>query len=307
MTKTINIALTHNDAYTEHSVVLMTSVILNKKDDEEIIFHIIDGGLSAQSREKLLAVRDCSVNFVPFDNKMFEGYKKSDYYPVQILYTMVLPDILPDVEHLIYLDCDMVVHSSLSELTELDLTGMYLAAVEDANGVKYAKRYGLGEEKFFNTGLMIINCPLWRKDGISAKAAKQAIENTGTSRGYDQTVLNILAKGKVKFLNLKWNLQYCPINVWAYYDDVEQYKAAIKNPNIIHYVGDYKPWVQGLGCFNPKREDYFKYHSETSFAKKDLKGWLKKDKALCYKGLLAFIKRYPFFFLKKRFWRNFFK
>ncbi|MBE7706505.1 MAG: glycosyltransferase family 8 protein [Cyanobacteria bacterium SIG30] len=306
----IHIAITHNDAYTEHSVTCITSILENSKED--IVFHIIDGALNDFSKERITEVvkkYNSEVEFNKIDNSMFDGYKKSDYYPVQILWTMVLPDIedLQNLERLIYLDCDMVIHSSLKELWEMPFDDNYILAVEDANGKKYSRRFLDGKSKFFNTGLMVINCKKWREDKISEKAVEQAIKNTGTPLGYDQTVLNQLLINHIKFLNLKWNLQYCPLNVWATYDDNIEYKLAIKEPNIIHYVGDYKPWAQGLGCYNPKQKDYFKYHEMTYYKKDNLENWLKKDKMQFYKGIIAFIKRYPLFFLKKMFWKNLFR
>lgn len=301
----IHVALTFDDNYMEHSIVLMTSILANKRDDETIFFHIVDGGLNDFSKRIIRNMKNCSIEFHSVDKKIFEKYKKTDYYPVSMLYTMILPALI-SVDKLIYLDSDMVVNSSLRELWDTDLKDNYVAAAEDCNGKKYAKRFSLkAESRFFNTGTMLINCKKWLADDIPHRAAKISMDNTGTTFGFDQTVLNQLFEGKVEFLDLKWNLQYCPINVWPTYDDVEQYKNAIKSPNIVHYVGDYKPWKQGLGCFNPKQNDYLKYHQLTYYAYPDLQKWKKDDKAAAYKGVLALVKRYPLFFLKKQFWKNF--
>lgn len=302
--ETIHIAMTFDDNYAEHSVVLMTSILVNKNYNEQIHFHIVDGGLSDEKKKKLAGFQNCIVEFHSVDPKTFEKYVKKDYYPVSMLYTMILPDII-SVERLIYLDSDMVVNSSLGELWHTDFEDNYIAAVEDANGKKYAKRFKLEDgSKFFNTGTMLINCAKWRKDNIPKHAVEMSMKKTGTIWGYDQTVLNQLFEGKVKFTDLKWNLQYCPLNVWATYDNREDYKKAIAKPSIIHYVGDFKPWKQGLGCFNPKQEDYLKYHKMTSYAFADYKKWQMTDKLTSYKGLIAFVKRYPLFFLRKQFWIN---
>src|SRR5574344_1667810 len=308
MNDKIHVAITHNDFYTEHCVVCMTSIMENLLQDE-VVFHIIDGGLSEFSKNKILEVtqnyKNCEVQFNKVNNDLFKGFKQSDYYTVQILWTLVLPEIegLNNLDKLIYLDCDLISHASLKELWDLDLEDNFIASVEDANGKKYSKRFLDGNEKFFNTGLMVLNCKKWRSENISQKAVKIAIENTGTALGYDQTVLNKLFVGKVKYLNLKWDLQYSPLNVWPSYENLDEYYQAVKNPCIIHYVGDYKPWVKGLGCFNPKQKDYFKYHKLTSYKKQNYFKWFFEDKITCYKGLWAFIKRYPLFFFKSNFWK----
>lgn len=301
--ETIHVALTFDDNYTEHSIVLMTS-ILHNKGDENINFHIIDGGINDENKVRLKWLKNCKVEFYQIDKNIFKNYQKTDYYPVSMLYTMVLAGVIP-VGKLIYLDSDMVVNFSLKELWDTDLGENYIAAVEDANGKKYAKRYGLKpDSKFFNTGTMLLNCKKWREDDIANRAIKIWSENIGTKFGLDQTILNQLFENKVKFIDLKWNLQYCPINVWSTYDDKIEYKNAIKSPSIIHYVGDYKPWKQGLGCFNPKQDDYLKYHKMTAYALEDYTKWKLQDKFSFHKGLFALVKRYPLFMFKKEFWMN---
>lgn len=301
----IHIAITHNDNYTEYCVTTMTSIIANK-GDEEIVFHIIDGGLSEFSKSKIIEVPNCEVIFDKIDMDMFKEYKKADYYPVQILFTMILPSVV-NVDKLLYLDCDLVVNSSLKELWNMDIEDNYIIGVEDANGVKYAKKFGLKKEsRFFNTGMMLINCKKWRDDFIPARAVQIAIDNTGTPYGYDQTVLNQLFEGKVKYVDLKWNLQYCPINVYPTYQSKKEYKNAIKAANIVHFVGDYKPWKMGYSCFSPKQKDFFKYHKMTSYKFKNYTLWALKDRLLSYRGVLAYIKRYPLFLFRKNFWGSIF-
>ncbi len=303
--ETIHAAITHNDNYTEYCVTTMTSIVANKTD-ENIVFHIIDGGLSEASKQKILKVPDCEVVFDKVNTDMFKQYKQADYYPVTILFTMILPDIV-NVDKLLYLDCDLVVNSSLKELWQMDIEDNYLIAVEDANGVKYAKKFGLKKgSKFFNTGMMLINCKKWRENNIPQRAIEIALEKTGSAWGYDQTVLNQLFEGNVKYVDLKWNLQYCPINVYPTYDSKDEYRNAIKSANIVHFVGDYKPWKQGFSCFSPKNKDFFKYHAMTSYRWKNYKSWLFWDKVLSYRGILAYIKRYPLFLFRKNFWCSIF-
>ena len=84
----IHIAITHNDNYTEYCVTTMTSIVANK-GDENITFHIIDGGLSDFSKQKILEVPNCEVIFDKVNVEMFKQYKQADYYPVTILFTMI--------------------------------------------------------------------------------------------------------------------------------------------------------------------------------------------------------------------------
>lgn len=297
----INVAITFDNNYIQHAIVLITSILENKTD-ENIHFHVLSENLSSKNKSILLDFKNCIIHFYKLDNKIFKNYKESNKYPVSILWKMILPEII-DVERLIYIDCDAVVTSSLRELWATKLDENYIAAVEDANGEKYVKKFKLNSKtKFFNSGMMLINCNKWKKDKIFSKALKISMKRSGTRWGYDQTILNQLFEGNVKFLDLKWNLQYCPINIWPTYKNLEEYNLAIQNPSIIHYVGDFKPWKKGLGIFNPKQNVYLKYLQKTVFAIEDYNKWKMEDNLHSYKGILAFIKRYPLFFLKKNYW-----
>lgn len=303
--ETIHVALTFDDNYTEQSIVLMTS-ILHNKGDEKIHFHILDGGLSDNNKNKVFGIKNCKITFHLVNTKLFENYKQKDYYPVTILWSLILPEVVR-VDKLIYFDCDIVVNSSLKELWNTDLEDSYIAAVEDANGKKYSRKFRLKPwTKFFNSGVMVINCKKWRENKISKQALEFAMQHTGTKLGLDQNVLNKLFEGEVKFLDLKWNLQYCPINIWATFSDSEEYKNAINNPAIIHFVGDFKPWKIGLGCFNPKQYEYFRYHKMTLYAFNNYRMWKNFDKLLFIRGIWAYIKRYPLFFMRKQFWNSLF-
>lgn len=304
--ETINVALTFDDNYTEQCIVLMTSILYNK-GNEKIRFHILDGGLSDKNKNKIFEIKNCEISFHLLNSNLFKNYIKKDYYPVSMLGTLVLPDVIK-VDKLIYLDCDIVVNTSLIELWHLDLDDSYIAAVEDANGKKYSRKFRLNPwSKFFNSGVMVVNCKKWRENNISKRAVAFAMENTGTRLGYDQNVLNKFFEGNVKFLDMKWNLQYCPLSIWPTYKNKDEYMNAINNPAIIHFVGDFKPWKKGLGCFNPKQQKYFKYHKMTSYAFNDYKIWNFWDNLLCLRGIFAFIKRYPLFFMRNQFWKNLIK
>ncbi len=301
-----HIALTFDDNYIEPAIVMMTSVLANKKDEDTIDFHILDGGLSENSKKYLNNMKNCIIEYHKVDTELFKGYKKSQYYSVSVLWRLLLPNMLPNLDKLLFLDVDLIVNSSLFELWNIDLDDNYIVAVEDPNGKKYAKRQNFNKnDKYFNAGVMLINCKKWRENSIPEKSIKIAIDNIGKPLCCDQTILNILFEGKVKFVDLKWNLQYSPINIWATYEDKIQYKQAIENPAIIHFTGDFKPWKIGYGCFNPYREKYFEYHKKTAFALSSYKDLDALDKSQWYRGLFAFIKRYPLFFLRRRFWLNF--
>src|SRR5574344_1261292 len=221
MSETIHIALTFDNNYLEPAMVMMTSVLMNKKDDEEIVFHIIDGGFTDASKRVISSMENCCIEYHKVDTKIFKNYKRSQYYSVSVLWRLLLPDLVK-LDKIIFLDCDLVVEDSLSKFWNIDLEDNYVAAVEDPNGKKYAKRYKFEKgSKFFNAGVLVINCKKWREENIPKRSIKLAMENVGNDLCCDQTILNMLFEKHVKFLDLKWNLEFSPLNIWATYKNLK--------------------------------------------------------------------------------------
>jgi len=97
-------------------------------------------------------------------------------------------------------------------------------------------------EDSFNSGVTLFNIPAFVADGF---AALHELER-GIRFGYllmDQCLANILFRGRVKYLHLRWNMQVQNwgrprIVDWLY----QQYLDAKDDPAIIHYITPRKPW-----------------------------------------------------------------
>lgn len=297
--ETIHIALTFDDSCVEQSIVLMTSVLANK-GEESVHFHIVDGGISEKNKKLLFEIKNCEVTFHFANNNLFVKCKRNRRYPLYNFYKVVLPVIL-NVEKLIFLTPESVVKSSLVDLWNTELDEKYIAAVEHAEGKCLLKRCGLKQRsRFFSTDMMLINCKKWVEDNIPARA----IELLKSKFNDEQFVLNVLFHGHVKILDLKWNLQYCPIIIWPTYNIMDKYLEAIEKPSIINFSNSFKPWKKGLGWFNPKQEEYFKYQKLTSFALENYEKQKLLDKLMITRGFLLLMLKHPLFLVSNRFWNN---
>ncbi len=301
----IHIALAHNDNYTEQAVVAVTSVCETTRD-ENLVFHILDGTLSENSKRSLSQIaqsyKNTRIEFNKIDDTILKKYKISNY-PEYTFWSVLVPQVagIKNLERVIYLEADTVAKESLKPLWDMDFEDNYVLAVEDAYTKKLSRKYLDKKNKFFNTGLMVINCKKWNDENISERAVYMALKNSRKHARYDKIALNKLFIQKVKFLDLRWNLQYCPINIWAEYEDLEEYKKAIENPAIIHYTGAYKPWKKGFGCYQPKQEDYLRAHKLTEFRLDSYAAWQREDKALKHLGFLKLATRHPLFFMDKKY------
>ena len=76
---------------------------------------------SQENIDKIMSlknIKDCEIKFVKVDDSQFEMYKNiktHQYVTLQTYYRLKLAQILPEVDRIIYMDCDMVVNDDLEE------------------------------------------------------------------------------------------------------------------------------------------------------------------------------------------------
>ena len=74
---------------------------------------------------------------------------------------LLLPELLPELDKILYLDCDIIVRQDLAQLWEkTDLADNYLAAIYEAAIEGQAERFralGCDPAKYFNSGFLLMN------------------------------------------------------------------------------------------------------------------------------------------------------
>ena len=243
--------------YLPHMATVIASILKNSLEDEEFTFHIIDGGIGDDNRNKILLlkeIKDFDIKFyTPDIGKYNEWFEKTDckhHFSPAMFYRISIPSLIK-VDRILYLDCDIIVNGSLRELFELNLEDYYAGVVIGSNKVGY-----------FCSGLLLINTNLWIKNNIEEKCVEYYDKNYKTCFG-DQDILNSVLKNKVKFLDEKW--------LYFSNETFNSFDPDLKDIVIIHYLGYYKPW-------QTKTEDllllyeYWKYFQYTPWFEEDIRG-----------------------------------
>lgn len=261
MTK-LTIAYAPDDGYVNMTVVSMFSAIQNNMDSE-IEFIILYSKLSEASIEKIDSLNkkfNCKIRYLKIDESDFKDFPMSKWVTVQAWFRIKLPDLCPDLERILYLDCDTMVNQSLKPLFQLDMKDNYVAAVKDVWGVsKYVERLGMKSDSYFNSGVLLLNCKQCRKDNLYQKIKDYAIANKKIIKFCDQDSLNKVIDERKINLHPKYNF----MDTWwrNYYneyeaDDLRNYEEAKLNPVIVHLTGP-KPNVKG--CENSMGEKWWYY------------------------------------------------
>lgn len=260
----INICFSSSNQYMQHLAVSITSVLKNTKTSKNIDIYVLNnGGLTTKNKKKLSSLAKLKDNvhiyFLTVDKTIFENFfmQKKSHFSQETYYRYVIPKMLNNLNKLIYLDCDLVVNADIEELYNTKLNENYIAAVQDVIGRDNQKRLKLDTNNYYcNAGVLVMNLEKMRNDDIQSKLIKCTEERKAEIWWLDQDVINIVLEGKIKYLDLAWNLQY--FYPGEYMDfDVEQFEQAKKNPKIIHFIGHIKPW--NILSSRPFEKEYFKY------------------------------------------------
>lgn len=276
MKEHINIVFASDDNYAQHIAVVIASIMTKTKG--KVCFFVINDNISDNKINKLketAAVFYAEINFISVPEEKFKNVYLSGHVSRAAYFRLALPDILPeDVEKAIYLDVDLLVYDDIKKLWQVDLQNIPLAAVPDygimASGRlcrQKADVIGLPVgEKYFNSGVLIINLKEWRKENYT----KQILEiiNSNQFPHHDQDALNKLFMYKWKDLDLRWNVIPPVFNLFPKVLMNSKFRknavAAKNNPGIIHYAGRYKPWE--FSYHQDFNDMYYKYLKQTAFA-----------------------------------------
>lgn len=258
----IPIVFAVDDNYAPFLSVAIRSILENADDKSFFKFYVLNTGISDKSENKLKIYNTAcsSIEFVCVAERMEElgaNIHLRDYFTKAIYYRIFIPNLFPQYDKILYLDSDLVLNENVAGLFNVDLEDNILGAVpeEVVSLVEVFSEYsekviGVPKEKYFNSGLLLINAKEYRKERIEEKFINM-MKRIKYVVAPDQDYLNSLCFGKVKILDTGWNKT--PVKV-------ENFDK--KDLKIIHYKLWYKPWLYSNILY---QEYFWKYAKLTNF------------------------------------------
>jgi lipopolysaccharide biosynthesis glycosyltransferase len=187
-------------------------------------------------------------------------------YTEASLYRLYLHEFIP-ADKLVYVDCDIVFERDIADLYGQDTGDACLVAAHDPARVwslhkksYYLKKMGILEEKYFNSGVLLLNLKKIREKSLSGNIFWKYYHKLCASLPklsyviYDQDLLNAMfsrEKEELILLEPSFNYELCLFNRRFLPPEKLQGK-------ILHFAA-LKPW----GKFFPVHLHYWKYHALT--------------------------------------------
>lgn len=271
----IHIVLSASNDYFRHLTVTLVSILKNANSTDRFVFYILDAGISEENKcnlKSLKKIKDFEYFYIAVDPEKFNSLSTGFYcnhVSKATYYKFLIPELFKHLDKVLYLDVDLIIKSSLRDFWKTDLKGKYAAAVLDS-GKELVQEcmQDLELSKYFNAGVMLFNVAKCASENIYNTLFDnyKKLESENKLRCLDQDVLNYTFKENIKWLPPKYNLQ-TDICKDLDYSNTRYGKSevidAIKNPIIIHYATDRKPW---LYCSDHiYKKEYFKYLKYTPY------------------------------------------
>lgn len=186
--------------YAKIMSVSMTSGCLNQFKYTHLSYNmLVDKHFSERSTKILKSISEnfphCSVEIIKMGNE-FDGVSKGIHeWPNPTYFRLKAASLLPNIDRVIYLDGDTLIHVDLNEFYNLNLDNLYYRGFPDAAEDPLCEDHKI----YFCEGVLLMNLKLIREDGLEEKFLKYAYEHKYIKYNH-QTILNLIGKDKKSLL-----------------------------------------------------------------------------------------------------------
>jgi lipopolysaccharide biosynthesis glycosyltransferase/glycosyltransferase involved in cell wall biosynthesis len=236
----ISIYISSDDNYAPYITTTIISTCLNTS--KNVRFTVLDSGISKENKKYIKSLAEiyanCVIEFIKIKEEALAQieYRNDNSHISKATYNRILiPTLDPLTDKAIYLDVDTIVMGDIKELYEVDLSGYIVGAVHELhiNPVVFEKINKTlnfsSNHKYFNAGVLLIDCKKWREDNICSKLFALEKKYRKILNYADQDILNKNFDNDYKQLNVRYNTS----------QDTVQY---LTHDIVIRHYSGYKPW-----------------------------------------------------------------
>lgn len=256
----VDVALALDQNLEDMFPVVIQSLVDNTK--REVNAHVLTRGLGKAFQDRMGGLfPEINFSFYAFDEVDYgDAISLLAHISVSTMDRLFLPELLKDLDKVVYLDIDILIQGDVGYLYDLDLGDNVFAGKRTklkswASMIKPITRATLYFEpakawdirrrlhdqadltaRTFNAGILSLNLKLMRKENFT----KEHLYLVEQCRMNDQDVFNIYSKDRVLEISPEWN--HVPSQ--DFNDD----------PRIIHWAGPAKPWKKEYVLLKPRFE-----------------------------------------------------
>ena len=250
-----------DERFLKYGIVSLASLSKNAKREDciyRVYFLHTDICAESKIKTKLLEREGLEIYFEDVSDyleSIAHRFPLRDYYSKTTYFRLFIADMHPEYDKAIYIDSDTIVQGDMAELYETYINGFVLGACHeqamvqvDEYGNYVEKCLGLNRNLYFNAGVLLINCKVFRERNVLDRFI-QILQVYDCVVTQDEDYLNLLCKDHVFFLDQRWNTEI--FGTIGY---------PIEEAKVLHYIMFNKPWHYE-NC--PHADIFYKYAKET--------------------------------------------
>ena len=115
----INVCFATDENYLQYMATMMVSILKSAKKEDNLHFYILCNQISAKSKEYIKSLKifkDFYIDFLDMDIKDFEDFPAGGPHISNTTYFRYkIAELCSNIDKIIYLDCDTIVHKDLTE------------------------------------------------------------------------------------------------------------------------------------------------------------------------------------------------
>lgn len=211
---------------------------LFKHNDIEKIFLFIED-------DNIQYLKDERIKFININNtKVFINQESPNYNTrySRLSYIRCYFSKLIKEDKILYIDADAIVVDNIQELWDMNMKEYAIAGVKEPGKWDRHLRIEGMDDNYINSGIMLMNLDYIRKHKLDNRMIE--LLNNNYYEYPDQDVINIVCKGKIKYIS----------NI---YNSTET-TGIVNNAKIVHYIRERKGWIKE----SPRSDIWFKYYNE---------------------------------------------
>ena len=278
----IKVVLITDENYIKFTMTVIHSILKSTEKKISIICLVtnITEDQLAIYRKKI--VHD-SIEFLLVNDTYLENIEAKNHVSCTAYLKIFLPNILKDIDKVIFLDSDLVVINDINRLW-VQFDDSYTIQAIWNPGYNYDNHvFGLAhDQETFNSGVMLMNLGEMRKNSDSKKLLEFVNEKNHLTKLNDQAAFNAVYAQKWGSIPLDWNVQYS-----FYFKKSSELKLTyhekkkiLTHPSIVHFTSNSKPWMfRNVHPYKPFFiENYQAINGKLIYDDKNLISFFKKIK-----------------------------
>ncbi|MFO7569783.1 MAG: glycosyltransferase, partial [Smithellaceae bacterium] len=185
----VSVAFICDSTYVLPTGVAVTSLICNRKPDTVCDIYIIASNLTQADIATFRAFtkQDVKIHIIEASSEKYRNAEHFGHISTATYLKFELPDLLLDLDKVLYIDGDVIIQNDLAELFNTNIENYDAAAVKDIGLIHNVHNI----KNYVNTGVLLLNLKRLRNQHVSA-----ALLETATSAKdihfMDQDCFNIV-------------------------------------------------------------------------------------------------------------------